>query len=274
MVDLHTHSSESDGTLTPEELVAYAREIGLLALALTDHDTVSGLDRAEKAARKVGIRFIPGIEIEVAYQGGEFHLLGLGISGWRGRFQETLKSLQEERTLRNRAILSRMKESGVAVEYSEVEDLAGGDIVGRPHFARLLVAKGIVKNIEDAFSRYLRPGMPYYVAKRALALEEATGLIHMAGGTAVIAHPLSLYLGWKVLPERIKAFQDAGVDGLEAYHSNATLKECRRLEGIAAELGLLVTAGSDFHGTHIPSRKLGRTCEGRPIDDAYALPFL
>ena len=274
MVDLHAHSSESDGSLRPGALVAVAEKAGLSALALTDHDTIRGLEEAEAAARKAGIRLIPGIEIEVAYTGGEFHLLGLGIYGWRGEFAETLKKLQNERHLRNKAMLEKMREAGIAVEYREIEDLAGGDIVGRPHFARILVAKGLARNDEDAFARFLRPGMPYYVQKRALNLAEATALIHLAGGKAVIAHPLSLYLGWKVLPERLRSYRDLGVDGIEAFHSNASYREGKRLEAIAEELGLLVSAGSDFHGDHLPSRKLGRSCEGRPIEDRFALPFL
>jgi predicted metal-dependent phosphoesterase TrpH len=274
MVDLHTHSAESDGTLGPAELVRLARDTGLSALALTDHDTTAGLAEAERAAAKAGIRLIPGIEIEVSHTGGEFHLLGLGISGWRGALTETLQTLQRERTLRNHVILGRMRDAGLDVDYSEVEDLAGGEIVGRPHFARLLVSKGFAKNTDDAFQRFLKPGMPYYAPKKALTLREAAELVHSAGGKAVIAHPLSLYLGWGALPDRIKAFRDEGVDGLEAYHSNASYRECRRLEDIARGLDLLVTAGSDFHGNHIPSRRLGRTCDGRPIDDIFAAPFL
>jgi hypothetical protein len=274
MVDLHTHSNESDGTLTPCDLIRYAHQNGLSALALTDHDTISGLAEAEAAAEELGIRLIPGIEIEVAFNGGEFHLLGLGIYRRRGLLSEELKELQTDRRNRNNGILERMRSDGIKVDYSEVEELAGGEIVGRPHFARFLITKGIVKNTEEAFSRYLRPGMPYYVTKRTLTLRESADLIHNAGGKAVIAHPLSLYLGWRVLPERLKEFRDQGVDGIEAYHSNATFKECRRLQDIADTLGLLVTAGSDFHGSHIPSRKIGRTCDGRPIEDRFAGPFL
>lgn len=274
MVDLHTHSTESDGTFSPRRLVRFARESGLSAVALTDHDTVAGLAEAKKAASGEGIRLIPGIELEVSYSGGEFHLLGLGINRWRGQFETALLSLQHERTVRNRVILDRMREAGIEVEYSEVEDLAGGEIIGRPHFARMLVSRGIVRNIEDAFNRFLKPGMPYYASKRTITVREAADLIHAAGGLAVIAHPLTLYLGWRVLPDRIRAYRDEGVDGIEAYHSNATYRECRRLEDIARNLGMLVTAGSDFHGSHIPSRRLGRTCDGRVIDDAFAAPFL
>jgi hypothetical protein len=274
MVDLHTHSNESDGTLTPRDLVEYAAQNGLSAMALTDHDTISGLPEAETAALERGIRLIPGIEIEVAFNGGEFHLLGLGIYRRRERLAEELKELQNDRRNRNNGILERMRGDGIKVDYTEVEELAGGEIVGRPHFARFLISKGIVKNIEEAFTRYLRPGMPYYVTKRTLTLRESADLIHNTGGKAIIAHPLSLYLGWRILPERLKEFRDQGVDGIEAYHSNATYRECIRLRDIADNLGLLVTAGSDFHGNHIPSRKIGRTCDGRPIEDRFAEPFI
>ncbi len=274
MIDLHTHSSESDGSLAPRELVGKAGELGLTAIALTDHDTIGGLDEAEAAAREAGIRLIPGIEIEVEYTGGEFHLLGLGIDGWRGEFSGTLKALQDDRHTRNQAMLGKMHEAGIDVEYREIEELAGGDIVGRPHFARALVNKGLAKDSDDAFQRFLKPGMPYYVKKRALTVKEAADLVHLAGGKAVIAHPLSLHLGWKILPERLAAYKELGIDGIEAFHSNATYRECKRLEAVAGELGILVTAGSDFHGDHIPFRKLGRTCEGRWIEERFALPFL
>jgi predicted metal-dependent phosphoesterase TrpH len=167
-----------------------------------------------------------------------------------------------------------MIEGGVRVKYSEIEELAGGEIVGRPHFARFLVARGIAKNTDDAFQRFLKRGMPFYVAKKGLSTREAADLVHLGGGKAIIAHPLSLYLGWKVLPERIKGFRDEGVDGLEAYHSNASMRDCRRLADIAADLGMIISAGSDFHGEHIPSRRIGRTSEGRPIEEYFALPYL
>ena len=274
MVDLHTHSTHSDGFLDPAALLRFAREAGLTALALTDHDTIGGLAEADAAAAEAGLRFIPGIEIEVAHTGGEFHLLGLGISGSRERLEKTLDSLRRARTRRNLLILERMQDDGVDVEYPEVEALAGGEIIGRPHFARIMVAKGVVKSVDAAFQRFLKPGMPYHVPKESLGLRQATDLIHSAGGKAVIAHPMSLGLSWWELPQRIKAYRDLGVDGLEAYHPGADRRECRRLEKIARSLGLLVTAGSDFHGPYMPGRRIGHSCDGLPIDDVFAAPFL
>jgi predicted metal-dependent phosphoesterase TrpH len=285
MIDLHTHSSESDGTLTPEKLIRYAKKKGLSSIALTDHDTVAGLPAAEKAARETGIRFIPGIELDIRDYAdqqrlesadGEFHMLGLGIREWRGSaLTHALAGLQQDRNRRNQAILEAMRRDGIDAEYSELEALAGGKIIGRPHFARLLTAKGRVKNTEEAFQRYLKRGMPYFVPRRTISVREAADLIHRAGGRTIIAHPLTLRLGWKKLPECLENYRDQGVDGIEAWHSNATYRECQRLEELARSLGMIVSAGSDFHGSRIPGRLLGYCCAGsRPIDDSFAAPFL
>jgi predicted metal-dependent phosphoesterase TrpH len=285
MIDLHTHSSESDGTLTPGELIRYAKKKGLSAIALTDHDTVAGLSAAEQAAREAGIRFIPGIELDIRdpgdqkriqSAGGEFHMLGLGIRGWReNALLNTLAELQTDRTRRNQAILEALRRDGIEAEYSELEALAGGKIIGRPHFALLLTAKGRVKNTAEAFQYYLKRGMPYFVPRRTISAPEAVDLIHRAGGRAIIAHPLSLHLSWKKLPERLETYRNQGVDGIEAWHSNASYRECQRLEELAHSLGMIVSAGSDFHGSRIQGRLLGRCCEGsRPIDDSFAAPFL
>jgi predicted metal-dependent phosphoesterase TrpH len=249
---------------------------GISVIALTDHDTLAGLPEAEQAAREQGIRLIAGIELDILYTGGEFHMLGLRIKNWRGSaLEETLLTLQQDRTRRNLEILAAMRRDGFTADYSELEALAEGDIIGRPHIAQLLVAKKIVKNTNQAFQRYLKKGMPWYVSRRGLSAKEAADLIHKAGGLAIIAHPMSLYLGWKALPERIGIYRDQGVDGIEAWHSNSSCRECVRLQNIARELGMLVSAGSDFHGGSFPSRKLGYTCEDdRPIEDSFAEPFL
>jgi predicted metal-dependent phosphoesterase TrpH len=276
MIDLHTHSTQSDGSLSPAALIQEAKKKGLSAIALTDHDTLAGLPEAEKAAEEAGIQFIAGIELNIFYMAGEFHMLGLRIKNWKGSVLEgTLRELQQDRTRRNQAILDAMSRDGVEAAYSELEAIADGKIIGRPHFAQLLVAKKIVRNTEQAFQRYLKRGKPWYAPRRGLSVQEAADMIHGAGGLAIIAHPMSLYLGWKALPERIKLYHDQGIDGIEAWHSNSSYRECMRLQEIAGSLGMIVSAGSDFHGEHIPSRRLGHTCEdGRPIEDSFARPFL
>lgn len=269
MIDLHSHSTKSDGTLSPTALIEEARARGLRALALTDHDTVDGLDEAQGAARQLGMDFIPGVEIEIAFEPGECHLLGLGLTGRTDELREALASLAEGRKARNRSILDLMLESGVEASYEEVQAFSGGGVVGRPHFASLLVSRRVVKNKEQAFSRYLGKGRPFFVPKLSLEFGRALRLIKESGGVAILAHPMSLYLSWGKLPDLIRVWKDAGLDGLEAWHPTTKVRACERLESLGRSLGMLVTAGSDFHGGTRPERKLGITSGGRTIDDRY-----
>jgi predicted metal-dependent phosphoesterase TrpH len=285
MVDLHTHSSASDGSFSPGALIREAAEGGLCALALTDHDTVSGLEEARREAELRGIRFIPGIEIEIEGETaasppggrlpGEFHLLGLGISRPGPAFFTAIAGLGRRREERNREILDRMRELGVEADYEEVRALSGGHSVGRPHFARLLIRRGIVRTVEQAFKRYLGQGKPFYVPKAGLPFAQAVALIREAGGIPILAHPLSLYVSWGRLPGLLGDLRDQGLGGLEAWHPTAKPRACQRLEDLGRSLGLLITAGSDFHGETRPDRKLGQTAGGRKIEDAFleALPL-
>jgi predicted metal-dependent phosphoesterase TrpH len=276
MIDLHTHSTASDGALSPAALVRAAAAKGLTALALTDHDTLAGLAEAEQAAEQEGIRFIPGIEIEIAWEPGEFHLLGLGLSHPSAAFLETAAGLARKREARNLAIIERMREAGIAVRYEDIRAFSGDHSVGRPHFASFMVNRRMVKTHEQAFEKYLGKGKPFFAPRECLDLEQAAALIKEAGGIAVLAHPLSLHVSWGNMPGVIKRFQDQGLDGLEAYHPTATLQACRRLEDLGRSLGLYISAGSDFHGAHRPDRMLGRTAGGLPIDEAVlaAIPPL
>ncbi len=274
MIDLHTHTTASDGTLTPTQLVEEASRLNLKALAVTDHDTVDGLAEGERACTEKGIAFIPGIEIEIDYEGGEFHLLGLGIYEWKGAFWEKLQILQVHRLERNLHILAKMQADGLPVEYEEIKRLAGGDIVGRPHIAQYMVQKGLARSIEDAFSRFISPGKPYYARKKALSLREGVDLIHSAGGKAMIAHPATLYIGSQQVEKVLRSYKEVGIDGIEAYHPRITIAEGAQWAELADRLGLLVSAGSDFHGPALPDRSLGRSSEGMWIEDRFALPFI
>ena len=278
MVDLHTHSTASDGDLDPAALIREAVAQGLSAIALTDHDTINGLINARNEAAIHGIRFIPGIEIEIRWEpppgitgpgpGGEFHLLGLGISHPGPAFLDGIAELARRREDRNREILDRMRESGVEADYEEVRAFSGGHSVGRPHFASLLVKRRIVKNREQAFACYLGAGKPFYVPKAGLDFERAAALIREAGGLPVLAHPMSLYVAWGRLPNLIKCLLDRGLGGIEAWHPTAKVRSCRRLEELGKALGLFITAGSDFHGSLRPDRRLGVTAGGRIIEDS------
>ncbi|MDR1899060.1 MAG: PHP domain-containing protein [Treponema sp.] len=278
MVDLHTHSTSSDGDLSPAELIEEAVNRGLSAIALTDHDTINGLTNARNEAALRGIRFIPGIELEIRWNppqgvaglgpGGEFHLLGLGITRPSPAFIDGIAELARRREERNREILDRMRELGVEADYEEIRAFSGGHSVGRPHFASLLVRRKIVKNVEQAFARYLGAGKPFYVPKAGLDFERAAALIRESGGIPVLAHPMSLYVAWGRLPDLIRSLRDRGLAGVEAWHPTARVHACRRLEELGKALGLYITAGSDFHGAVRPDRRLGVTAGGRRIEDS------
>ncbi|MDR2551769.1 MAG: PHP domain-containing protein [Treponema sp.] len=286
MIDLHTHSTASDGSLTPAGLVEKAALAGLNTLALTDHDTLAGLEEAEKAARNQGISFIPGVELEIQTPGsfssppaGEFHLLGLGITMPTAEFLDTLRYLAETRERRNHKMVEKMKEAGIEVHYDDIRAFAGGaglspasrvsPLVGRPHFGAFLVSRRLAKNQEQAFRRWLGRGRPFYVPREGLDFEKAVRLIHESGGAAVLAHPMSLYVSWGRLPAFLETLKEKGLDGLEAWHPTAGVKDCKRLEETGRNLELCITAGSDFHGSARPDRRLGYTSGNRKIEDRF-----
>lgn len=269
LIDLHSHSTCSDGTLKPEELVNVAVDSGLKALALTDHDTIAGLETAKAQAELKNILFIPGVEIEIAWEPGEFHLLGLGLQKPTDEFRAALDELAHLREKRNRAIVDRMNEMGIEADYEEIKEFSEGPVIGRPHFAAFLVHRNIVKNKQQAFDTYLGKGRPFYSPKGALELSRAIRLIAESGGIPVLAHPLSLYVSWGKLPELIKDFHEQGIMGLEAWHPLARVTECERLEALGRQLGMVVTAGSDYHGSSRQERRLGHTAGDRPIDQSY-----
>jgi predicted metal-dependent phosphoesterase TrpH len=263
-------------------LIEAAANQGLSAIALTDHDTINGLESARNEAGIRGIRFIPGIEIEITEKAGvvnppgEFHLLGLGIERPSPAFLAAVGSLSRLREDRNLEILEKMRKSGIEADYGELKAFSGGHSVGRPHFAAFLVSRRIVKNREQAFAKYLGRGKPFFTPKAGLEFDEAAALIRESGGISVLAHPLSLYVAWGRLPDLVKNLKDRGLMGLEAWHPSAKVRSCKRLEELAKSLGLFVTEGSDYHGSVRPDRKLGYSASGRKIEDAVleAIPEL
>jgi predicted metal-dependent phosphoesterase TrpH len=267
MIDLHVHSTASDGSFTPERLVELASSMGMKAVALTDHDTLSGLEAAERRARELEILFIPGVEIEIDNQHGEFHMLGLRLGEDRSTLAKALAEVRRRRHDRNLRMIDKMRAAGFEVSMEELRKIAHGDIVSRAHFARLLMAKGLVSSVGQAFTRYLGKGKPFYEPRQSLGLTEAVSLIKGAGGKAVIAHPISLELRGPALRQFLHACRDVGVEGIEAYHPNHTPKEARAFARLAARVGFFATGGSDFHGESIPQRVLGRSSGGQEIPD-------
>jgi 3',5'-nucleoside bisphosphate phosphatase len=253
IVDLHTHSTHSDGSASPEELIARAKAKSVRAVAITDHDTVSALAQARAAANRLDVEFVTGIEISAEYSPGTMHILGYCIHDESVALNEKLEELKIAREKRNPEIARRLQSLGLDVEYDEVVRLAGNKVVGRPHFARVLVEKDYVKSIQEAFDRYLKKGASAYVEKARLSPADSIELIHNAGGVAVLAHPYQLKLdSYDAANDLIGELASMGLDGIEAIYSRHTPSERAKYSEIAARHNLLVTGGSDYHGSYKP----------------------
>ncbi|WP_028840949.1 PHP domain-containing protein [Thermodesulfobacterium hveragerdense] len=258
MVDLHTHSTASDGTFTPKELIILAKKEGLQALALTDHDTTQGLKEAYLTAKEVDLPFLCGVEISVKFEGpGHFHLLGYFLKPDIPEIQSTLEVLQKARDTRNQKMIEKLQQAGIEITLEELEEIAQGEI-GRPHIANLLVKKGVVKTFEEAFQKYLKKGALAYVPKALLSPEEAINQIKQAKGVPVLAHPFTLKLSYADLYKYLSLLKDIGLMGVEAYYTEHNQDFTRFLLETAQKLDLIVTGGSDFHGANKPDIKLGK----------------
>lgn len=265
-IDLHTHSTASDGTSRPAELIREAQAAGLSALALTDHDTVAGLEEAAAEAERLGVEFVPGVELSAESPGYPLHLLGLWLPLRPAGLAGVLEDLRRKREERNHAIIERLRERGLKVTYAELEALAAegsdeadeGRSVGRPHIARLLMAKGYVTHIQEAFARYLGSWGSAYVPKAKLTAERAIALLKAEGALAIMAHPCLVNLSLTALERELSRYRDMGLDGLEVYYTEHSDQQTRDYLRLARKLGLAVTGGTDYHGAIKPDIKLGR----------------
>lgn len=243
-VDLHLHSTESDGRLSPPELVELAYRRGVRRLALTDHDTTSGLPAALEAGRRLGVEVIPGIELSTDIPGTEVHILGHFLDYEQPAFQETLASFRASRLGRAERMVARLAELGVHISWERVQELAGGASVGRPHVAQALLEAGYVQSIPEAFERYIGRNGPAYVERFKLAPAEAIALIHSVRGLAVLAHPLETAGVEAMVPQLVRD----GLDGIECYYQGYDRAQVERLVALARAHGLVPTGGSDYHG--------------------------
>jgi 3',5'-nucleoside bisphosphate phosphatase len=250
-VDLHVHSTASDGSSLPADVVAAAKRAGLSAIALTDHDTVAGIDDATRAGLALGVRVVPGVELSAVEGDVETHILGLHLSDTR-ELEATLGGLRDMRRSRAERIVQRLNELGVRIELAAVLEQAAGGAIGRPHVARAMIAEGWAIDFRDAFDRYLASGRPAYVAKERLAVVDAIGLIHRAGGLAILAHPAQ-----GGTRERIEAFVRDGIDGVEVRHPGHSNEDIARLGALVDHFGLVPSGGSDWHGAIDGARTLG-----------------
>lgn len=244
LIDLHTHSTESDGELAPAEVVAEAVRDGVSVLALTDHDTLAGIPAARAAADDLGVEFVPGVEVSCAEGKESVHLLGLFVDPADPGLVRLFDEVAESRRQRIRSTCDRLAEAGLPVRFEDVASMSSGASLGRPHVADALVAKGVVRNRREAFDRYLGDGCVGHVRYQwKISVADAARLIHAAGGVTSIAHPKFLQDPDVLRP----LIRSAGVTAIEVYHSDQDAAERTRFERIAAELGILVTGGSDFH---------------------------
>lgn len=267
-IDLHAHTTASDGSLTPTELVVMAAEEGLTALAVTDHDTLDGLAEAEEAARQMRIEVVPGIELAVTYPSGRFHMLGYLIDRNDPDLNSRLILLKENRANRNLLMVEKLRALGFDITLDDVIAESGGGQIGRPHMAAALVKKGMASSRQDAFDRYLADGAAAHVPKDKITVEEGIALIHAAGGLAVMAHPSSLNLYDGQLAEELIRLRELGLDGVECYYSQHTPEQTDSLLDMARRAGLLATGGSDFHGDAKPLVRLGGVIGDMPAPDA------
>ncbi|MDD6181546.1 MAG: PHP domain-containing protein [Desulfovibrionaceae bacterium] len=256
-VDLHTHSTASDGTETPEALVRAAAACGLKAVALTDHDTAAGLDEAEAAGHACGIRVVRGCELAARTPYGEAHILGLWLPRDLGRLGSALEALREKRALRNMRMVEKLCGLGLDISCEEVLREAGEGSVGRPHMAAVLVRKGYAHSVREAFARYLGYGGAAFVEREVLEPAQAVQLLCEAGATAVLAHPCLLPCPRDWLEGFVRELAGAGLTGLEAYHSEHDAAQTRQCVELAGKYGLELSGGSDFHGGNKPGIRLG-----------------
>ena len=258
LIDLHIHTRASDGTLSPEDTVAYAAKRHLAAIAITDHDTAHGAALGVKFSEKYGVEVVPGIEISAEYRGYGIHILGYFIDPAAPSLGRVLDWINTDRERRNSEIAELMRRDGL---YVTLEGLRARypetDAIGRPHFAACLVEHGLAASVREGFDRYLNRGCRYYRARRFLPLGEAFAAISGAGGKAVFAHPLQYRMDDAALTELTRRLTDCGAVGMECLYSGYTADESAYLEGLARRFGLCVTGGSDFHGFRKPDIDMG-----------------
>ena len=261
-IDLHMHTTHSDGTYLPRDLVRYAGEKGLGCISVTDHDTMSSYEECADEAKKSGIELIPGIEISAQFEPGTLHILGFFLDRNHPQLKASLDEIQKARRERNPQIIEKLNRLGIAITLEEVKAASGGKQVGRPHFAKVLVKKGVVKSMEEAFVKYLAKGKPAYVDKRRFSSKDSIARIREAGGIAVVAHPKQMKLNEAALIKELHRLVDEGLGGIEAYNSCQNTEEAVLYKRLAKRFNLLVTGGSDFHGANKPEVDLGSMGDG------------
>lgn len=260
MIDLHCHSYFSDGTFSPEEIVIKAKKRGLRAIALTDHDTIDGLETFQQAGQKYHIETITGIEFAAQYnrfRKQEIHIVGLGFSLTAKALTEQTKKIVEARQIRNEKMIYALNQLGFDISYEQIKQNAGGNIITRAHFANVLVQKNIVKNTKDAFDKYLSTDKPAYVQRQALSPALCIQTIQKSGGVAVLAHPTLYHMDYNEIELLSQELKSYGLNAIETQYSSYSSEQSKKITALADKIGLLYSGGSDFHGKNKPNIDIG-----------------
>ncbi|MGA1823757.1 MAG: PHP domain-containing protein [bacterium] len=260
LIDLHTHTHCSDGTLSPCDLIDYAKKSAIGVLAVTDHDELGANIPAQRHGREVGVEVIPGVELSIdePQENGQVHILGLFIDPENRVLQESLFHLKQARVSRAKKIIHLLNEQGMTLHYTELAEIIGTGSAGRPHIAALLMKKRIVSSMDEAFKKYLSKGKCAYVPKKKLKLQPAIDLIHEAGGLAILAHPNSLdFYSYSQLQKDIVKMREQGLDGIEVFYPSHDKYFTQWLLNLARQHQLAVSGGSDFHGACKPEIQIG-----------------
>ena len=272
-IDLHLHTTYSDGSHSPDEIVQFARDAGVTALAITDHDTVEGLPEAIAAGEPAGIEIIPGIELSSRYEGRDTHILGYFFDWQDTTLQTRLIEQRANRDQRNPLVVEKLNQLGLDLTYDEVKTKAGVGSIGRPHIASVLVDKGYVASTKEAFDRYLAEASPAYVERKSPDSSEVITWIREAGGVPVLAHPHWTKCKGPELIEMCSALKEAGLMGIEVFYSTHTKRQTSEYLELARKLDLLMTGGSDFHGTAKPGIYVGRGKGDLKVTDKLLEPL-
>ena len=260
MIDLHCHSCFSDGTFSPEEIVIKAKKRGLRAIALTDHDTIDGLEAFQQSGQKYHIETITGIEFAAQYNRfseQEIHIVGLGFSPTAKALTEQMKLIVEARRIRNEKMVYALNQLGFDISYEQIQQNAAGNIITRAHFANVLVQKNIVKNTKEAFEKYLSTNKPAYVQRQTLSPALCIQTIQKSGGVAVLAHPTLYHMDYNEIEILAKELKSYGLIAIETQYSSYSSEQSRKITALADKLGLLYSGGSDFHGKNRPNIHIG-----------------
>lgn len=267
MIDLHIHTTASDGEFSPEEIVKMSAENGIKTISITDHDTVSGVERAISEAKKQNIEVIPGIELNAYVEKGQMHILGYYINYKDKRFQKEVLRIKTDRDKRNEKLIKEFNKKNINITMEDVKKYAVGEIVGKPHFALALLNAGYITKREEAFSKYMNANPMNSIKRKVLTPKKAIEIIKDAGGVVVLAHPITLKLEDEQLEQKIRELKSYGLDGIECYNKLHTREDIIKMKKIAIKYNLLITAGSDFHGPMTnPNVELGKGKDNNMYD--------